>query len=70
MVAVRGAPPRERPGPGLALPKTGPGAHLRYLAGGAGGNGLPGSAAWRTALGLFWSHEYAQRMCRWAIVPS
>lgn len=49
-------------GPACALPKSGPGAHLRYLAGGAGGTGLPGTAAWRTALGLYWSHEYAQRI--------
>lgn len=45
--------------------KDGPGAHLRYRAGAAGGPGYPGTAAWRTALGLYWSHDYAQR-----IVPS
>ena len=38
------------------------GAHLHYLAGGAGGDTLPGTAAWRAALGLYWSHDYAQRI--------
>ncbi|HEV8579578.1 MAG TPA: RHS repeat domain-containing protein, partial [Thermoanaerobaculia bacterium] len=42
--------------------KSGPGAHLRYRAGGAGGTGFPGTTAWRTSLGLYWSHEYAQRI--------
>ncbi|MCH9651866.1 MAG: hypothetical protein K0U98_26795 [Deltaproteobacteria bacterium] len=41
---------------------TGPGAELRYLAGGAGGDGWPGTAAWRTELGLYWSHDYAERI--------
>jgi hypothetical protein len=41
---------------------AGPGAHLRYRAGGAGGTGLPGTASWRTSLGLYWSHEHAQRI--------
>ena len=40
----------------------GPGAHLRYRAGGAGGDTFPGTPAWRTALGLYWSHDYAQRI--------
>jgi YD repeat-containing protein len=44
------------------LSKAGPGAHLRYRAGGAGGTGFPGSAAWKTSLGLYWSHEHAQRI--------
>lgn len=45
-------------GPG----KSGPGAMLRYAAGGAGGPGFPGSAAWNTTLGRYWSHDYAQRI--------
>jgi len=35
---------------------------LVYRAGGAGGTGFPGSAAWKTSLGLYWSHEHAQRI--------
>ena len=42
--------------------KSGPGAHLAYRAGGAGGLGFPGSTAWKTALGLYWSHEHAMRI--------
>ena len=38
------------------------GAPLRYQAGGAGHPGYPGSVAWRQRLGLYWSHEYAQRI--------
>ncbi|MFL6232995.1 MAG: RHS repeat-associated core domain-containing protein [Thermoanaerobaculia bacterium] len=49
-------------GPACGPAKSGPGAHLRYRAGGAGGPGLPGSAAWKTSLGLYWSHEHAQRI--------
>lgn len=41
---------------------TGPWAVLRYRAGGAGHPGWPGSAAWRTTLGRYWSHHYAQRI--------
>src|SRR5829696_835425 len=41
---------------------AGPGAHLRYRAGGAGATGLPGTAGWRPSLGLYWSHEHAQRI--------
>lgn len=40
----------------------GPGAELHYLAGGAGGPGFPGEAAWRATLGRFWSHDYAERI--------
>lgn len=40
----------------------GPGARLRYRAGGAGHPGYPGSAAWRQTLGLYWSHDYALRI--------
>jgi len=49
--------------PGSASPgKSGPKALLRYAAGGAGGPGFPGSAAWNTILGRYWSHDYAQRI--------
>ncbi|HWM89764.1 MAG TPA: RHS repeat-associated core domain-containing protein [Thermoanaerobaculia bacterium] len=37
-------------------------AQLRYAAGGVGGDGLPGSVSWRTALGRFWSHDHAERI--------
>ncbi|MEA2560636.1 MAG: hypothetical protein QOH06_2140 [Acidobacteriota bacterium] len=37
-------------------------AQLRYAAGGVGGDGLPGAMAWRTTLGRFWSHDYAERI--------
>src|SRR4051812_19660402 len=37
-------------------------ARLRYAAGGVGGDGLPGTTAWRTTLGRFWSHDYAERV--------
>ncbi|HEX6898998.1 MAG TPA: hypothetical protein VF789_04765 [Thermoanaerobaculia bacterium] len=48
---------------GSAAPgKSGPGATLRYAAGGVGGPGFAGSAAWNTALGRYWSHDYAQRI--------
>lgn len=49
-------------GPVCSPSKSGPGAHLVYRAGGAGGTGFPGSAAWKTSLGLYWSHEHAQRI--------
>jgi len=48
---------------GVANPAgSGPGAMLRYAAGGAGGPGFPGSTAWNTILGRYWSHDYAQRV--------
>ncbi|HEX6899000.1 MAG TPA: RHS repeat-associated core domain-containing protein [Thermoanaerobaculia bacterium] len=48
---------------GSAAPgDSGPGAMLRYAAGGVGGQGFAGSAAWNTALGRYWSHDYAQRI--------
>ncbi len=37
-------------------------SRLRYAAGGAGGAGLPGATAWRASLGLYWSHDYAERI--------
>jgi RHS repeat-associated protein len=49
-------------GPFCGMDKSGPGAHLAYRAGGAGGLGFPGSTAWKTALGLYWSHEHAMRI--------
>lgn len=55
---------------------AGPGASLRYTAGGAGGTGFPGTAAWQTTLGRYWSHDYAQRIVAdpdethvWLITP-
>ncbi|MCB1034557.1 MAG: hypothetical protein KDD47_12065, partial [Acidobacteria bacterium] len=41
---------------------SGRGAQLRYQGGGVGGDGLPGTSAWRTELGLYWSHDYAERI--------
>ncbi len=41
------------------------GAHLRYRAGGAGGASFPGTAGtlpWTERLGLYFSHDYAQRI--------
>jgi len=43
-------------------PALGPGARLRYLAGGAGSPGNPGQAAWNAILGRGWSHDYAERI--------
>ncbi len=40
----------------------GHGAPVRYRAGGAGGDTFPGTPAWRTTLGLYISHAYAQRI--------
>lgn len=40
----------------------GPGAELRYLAGGAGRADTPGEADWRTVLGRYWAHDYAERI--------
>jgi RHS repeat-associated protein len=41
---------------------TGPGAHLFYLAGGAGNPEWPGAAVWSPTLGRGWSHSYAERI--------
>jgi RHS repeat-associated protein len=49
-------------GPSCEPPGGGPGAKPRYAAGGVGGDGLPGATAWRTILGRFWSHDYAERI--------
>lgn len=48
--------------PGIAPPASGPGARLRYLARGVGHPNFPGSAAWNTSLGRYWSHDYAERI--------
>ena len=58
-VGAGGSPPGFG-GPGS--PATGPGARLRYVARGVGHPNLPGSAAWNTILGRYWSHDYAQRI--------
>jgi RHS repeat-associated protein len=59
-------------GPGFASPAgegasasppfSGPGAVLSYRAGGVGGTGWPGSAAWNTALGRHWAHTFSERI--------
>ena len=49
-------------GEGASCKLPGAGAHLYYAAGGAGGDGFPGTAAWRPSLGRYWSHDYAQRI--------
>lgn len=49
----------------LSCKAPGPGAHLRYRAKGAGHDDFPGTGGpldWRTTLGLYWSHDYAQRI--------
>ncbi|MGB6361054.1 MAG: hypothetical protein WBG64_00150, partial [Thermoanaerobaculia bacterium] len=48
----------------MCLPdeETGPQANLRYTAGGAGSEGLRGSAEWSPSLGRGWSHDYAERL--------
>ena len=47
-------------GPGK--PAAGGGATLRYRAGGAGDPLFPGASLWRSALGRYWSHDYAERI--------
>jgi RHS repeat-associated protein len=42
--------------------KSGPGAMLRYRAGGAGHTGFPGTSVWTPTLGRYWSHDYAERI--------
>ncbi|HWM92937.1 MAG TPA: RHS repeat-associated core domain-containing protein, partial [Thermoanaerobaculia bacterium] len=37
-------------------------SQLRYAAGGVGGDNLPGTTAWRTVLGRYWSHDYAEKI--------
>jgi RHS repeat-associated protein len=38
---------------------------LHYRSGGAGGEDFPGTPAWRTTLGLYWSHTHAERIVVW-----
>ncbi|MEM1183242.1 MAG: hypothetical protein AAGM22_33170, partial [Acidobacteriota bacterium] len=47
-------------GPGLG--GFGPGAVLRYQAGGIGAVGNPLPADWTTLHGRYWSHDYAERL--------
>jgi YD repeat-containing protein len=54
-----GAPPAFG---GSGFPFTGPGATLRYTAGGVGHPGYPGTPDWNLALGRYWSHDYAARI--------
>jgi RHS repeat-associated protein len=49
-------------GAGVAPEGSGPGARLRYTAGGVGHPGFPGTAAWTPSLGRYWSHDYAERV--------
>ncbi len=49
---------------GICRAGTGPGARLRYVAGGAGSENLPGSPSWVARLGRGWSHDYAERLVR------
>ncbi len=49
-------------GPSLTPDQSGPGATLRYRAGGVGHQGYPGSTEWTSALGRYWSHDYAERI--------
>lgn len=49
-------------GEGASAEPAGHGAAVRYRAGGAGGPGWPGTAAWNPVLGRYWSHEYAERI--------
>jgi RHS repeat-associated protein len=46
----------------LSCKFPGPGAHLGYRAGGAGGDNLPGTPTWRSSLGRYFSHDYAKRI--------
>ena len=41
---------------------SGPHALLRYTGRGAGHPNNPGTTAWNTVLGRYWSHDYAQRI--------
>jgi RHS repeat-associated protein len=44
------------------VPDSGPGAILRYRAGGVGGSGWPGTGPWNQHLGRYWSHDHAERI--------
>jgi YD repeat-containing protein len=62
LLAGQGAASPAGNGASADPPGSGPGARLRYQAGGAGGSGWPGAAAWNATLGRFWSHDYAERI--------
>ena len=49
-------------GAAVCPPDSGSGATLRYLAGGAGHPGFPGSTDWNPILGRYWSHDAAERI--------
>ncbi len=49
-------------GASAAPPMAGPGATLRYRAGGTGFPNWPGTAVWNQTLGRGWSHDYAERI--------
>ncbi|HYL06804.1 MAG TPA: hypothetical protein VE075_12235 [Thermoanaerobaculia bacterium] len=49
-------------GPSCTPPAGGPGAFLRYRAGGVGGPTFPGTGSWTGRLGRYWSHDYAERI--------
>ncbi len=51
-------------GGGASPPQSGPGALLRYYAGGVGHPTYPGSAGITAELGRYWSYEYAERIAR------
>ncbi len=51
-------------GGGASPPQSGPGALLRYHAGGVGHPTYPGSAGITAELGRYWSHDYAERIAR------
>ena len=57
-------------GPGSAPGLSGPGATLRYAAGGAGGTGFPGTSAWTPTLGRYWSHDYAEQIVSIPTTPT
>jgi hypothetical protein len=51
----------------VAPDDSGPRAELRYFAGAVGHQGFPGTTAWNTVLGRYWSHRGAQRI---VVLPS
>ena len=57
-----GSSPAGGGGPGAAPGDDGPGATLRYAAGGTGSVGTVGAQVWSEALGQGWSHDYAIRI--------
>ncbi len=51
-------------GGGASPPQSGPGALLRYHAGGVGHPTYPGSAGITAELGRYWAHDYTERIAR------